>query len=77
MSDRGAKACVMECPSTTLDPYKCHFVYYALAIFTNLVPPRLDDHDTLDEYIEAKAQLFKVTRVCLLSQKHETLLAFF
>ena len=63
MCDRGAQACVMECPSIALDQHLCHYVYYALAVFTNLVPTHLDYHETLEEYIEAKGLLFKVTDV--------------
>ncbi|CAD7705257.1 unnamed protein product, partial [Ostreobium quekettii] len=59
MFERGAQACVMECPSIALDQHRCHYVYYALAVFTNLTPEHLDYHGSLDDYIEAKGLLFQ------------------
>lgn len=54
----GGTDLVMEVSSHALAQHRTDPIRYTVAGFTNLTQDHLDYHDTLDEYFEAKAQLF-------------------
>lgn len=54
----GGTDLVMEVSSHALAQRRTDPIRYTVAGFTNLTQDHLDYHDTLDEYFEAKAQLF-------------------
>lgn len=56
--DRGQVAVVMEVSSHALALGRVRATRFASAIFTNLSHDHLDFHQDLDQYFEAKAQLF-------------------
>jgi UDP-N-acetylmuramoyl-L-alanyl-D-glutamate--2,6-diaminopimelate ligase len=55
----GAKAVSMEVTSHALSLMRTDSVHFDAAVFTNLTRDHLDFHKTMDEYIKAKARLFK------------------
>ncbi len=54
----GCKAAVMEVTSHGLVQRRVDQIEYDVAVFTNLTQDHLDYHQTLDNYAEAKSQLF-------------------
>lgn len=60
MADEGAEYVVMEVSSHALEldrVYGCHF---DVGVFTNLTQDHLDFHKTMENYLAAKAKLFKM-----------------
>jgi UDP-N-acetylmuramoyl-L-alanyl-D-glutamate--2,6-diaminopimelate ligase len=55
----GCAACVMEVSSHALEQKRVLDVEFDVAIFTNLTHDHLDYHQTMENYFEAKAKLFK------------------
>ena len=58
MRDQGADAVVMEVSSHALAQHRTDGIAFNAAIFCNLSQDHLDFHGTMEEYFEAKAQLF-------------------
>lgn len=56
--DAGLAMVAMEVSSHALDQHRSDGVRFAVSIFTNLSPDHLDYHQSMDDYFEAKAQLF-------------------
>lgn len=56
--DAGCSVAVMEASSQALDLHRCDGLRYRVAIFTNLTRDHLDYHGTMDNYFDAKKQLF-------------------
>jgi len=54
----GCEACVMEVSSHALAQKRVHGVDFDLGIFTNLTQDHLDFHGDMENYYEAKKQLF-------------------
>jgi UDP-N-acetylmuramoyl-L-alanyl-D-glutamate--2,6-diaminopimelate ligase len=63
--DGGGHAVAMEVSSHALAQHRVDAVRFAAGIFTNLTPEHLDYHPTMEDYFEAKAQLFAADRVGL------------
>src|SRR4030088_170499 len=59
MLDAGAQVVAMEVSSHALSQERAAGCVFAGAAFTNLTRDHLDYHGTLDDYFEAKAQLFR------------------
>jgi UDP-N-acetylmuramoyl-L-alanyl-D-glutamate--2,6-diaminopimelate ligase len=59
MRDSGAKACVMEVSSHSLDLRRVEGLRFAAAIFTNLTRDHLDWHGDMETYFAAKRRLFE------------------
>ena len=53
------KAAVMEVSSHALVQNRVKNISFDIAIFTNFTPEHLDYHETMQNYLEAKKQLFK------------------
>ncbi|MDR1961413.1 MAG: UDP-N-acetylmuramoyl-L-alanyl-D-glutamate--2,6-diaminopimelate ligase [Gracilibacteraceae bacterium] len=60
MSERGARAVIMEVSSHALDLGRVNGCSFAAAVFTNLTQDHLDYHSTMERYWQAKAKLFTV-----------------
>ncbi|MGH2663052.1 MAG: UDP-N-acetylmuramoyl-L-alanyl-D-glutamate--2,6-diaminopimelate ligase [Actinomycetota bacterium] len=58
MSEAGVRAMAMEVSSHGLDQHRVGGVRYGCAVFTNLSQDHLDYHETMEEYLRAKAALF-------------------
>lgn len=58
MVDRDCKAAVMEVSSHALHQHRVEGINFAAAVFTNLTQDHLDYHGTMENYFEAKKQLF-------------------
>jgi UDP-N-acetylmuramoyl-L-alanyl-D-glutamate--2,6-diaminopimelate ligase len=54
----GDVACAMEVSSHALELHRTTGVRFAAAIFTNLTQDHLDFHETMEDYFQAKRQLF-------------------
>ncbi|HSI03298.1 MAG TPA: UDP-N-acetylmuramoyl-L-alanyl-D-glutamate--2,6-diaminopimelate ligase [Myxococcota bacterium] len=59
MRDQGAKAVSMEVSSHALAQGRVAGVAFDVGVFTNLTHDHLDFHGTIDNYFEAKAELFR------------------
>ena len=67
--DGGAQSVVMEVTSHALQLQRVAGVQFAVGIFTNLGHDHLDFHGTIENYFEAKAELFNTatTRVAIVN----------
>lgn len=59
MYDNGCQACSMECSSHGIVQGRINGCTYDGAVFTNLTPEHLDFHKTMENYFNAKAELFR------------------
>lgn len=62
MVDSGVDYCVMEVSSHSLDLFRVHGIEFSEAIFTNLTQDHLDFHKTFENYFNAKAKLFQMSK---------------
>ena len=62
MLDAGCTHVVMETSSHALFEGRTHGIDFEVAIFTNLTQDHLDFHETMENYCDAKAILFKSSR---------------
>ncbi len=67
MLSLGAKYCVMEVSSHSLELYRVHGINFTVAAFTNLTHDHLDFHKTMDNYFSAKAKLFSMSDTCVVN----------
>ena len=58
MLDGGDRACAMEVSSHALELRRTDAIRFAAAVFTNISRDHLDFHDTMEDYFQAKRQLF-------------------
>lgn len=66
--DRGIKYVVLESSSHGLDQNRLWGVKYELAVVTNITHDHLDYHRTYENYLAAKAKLFRGIRVAILNR---------
>ncbi|MCI0629687.1 MAG: UDP-N-acetylmuramyl-tripeptide synthetase, partial [Phycisphaerales bacterium] len=59
MVDNGCQACVMEASSHALHQQRTAGLNFHIGVFTNLTGDHLDYHQTMDDYLAAKALLFE------------------
>ena len=62
MLDESCEYAVMEVSSHSLHQNRVHGMEFELGVYTNLSPDHLDFHDSLEEYAQAKAKLFEISR---------------
>jgi UDP-N-acetylmuramyl-tripeptide synthetase len=62
MVKAGVTHLVMEVSSHALAQYRVHGLEFDIAIYTNLTHEHLDYHKTMEEYLKAKQQLFKMLK---------------
>ncbi len=56
--DSGCAMAVMETSSQAIDLHRCDGLRFKVAVFTNLTRDHLDYHKTMENYFDAKKQLF-------------------
>ncbi len=61
MAQGGAECVVMEVSSHALELERVHGCHFDVGIFTNLTQDHLDFHKTMENYLNAKAKLFKIS----------------
>lgn len=61
MKDANTDSCIMEVSSHALNLKRVAYSKFNTGIFTNLTPDHLELHKDMDEYFQAKAQLFELT----------------
>lgn len=61
MAEGGAQCVVMEVSSHALELERVHGCHFDVGIFTNLTQDHLDFHKTMENYLNAKAKLFKIS----------------
>ena len=59
MSEQGVRAVTLETSSHALALSRLHGLQFRIAAFTNLSQDHLDFHQTMEQYYEAKASLFR------------------
>lgn len=62
MKDRGVSDVAMEVSSHALELYKVDGIEFEVGVFTNLTQDHLDLHGSMDNYLRAKARLFRMCR---------------
>ncbi|WP_404456267.1 UDP-N-acetylmuramoyl-L-alanyl-D-glutamate--2,6-diaminopimelate ligase [Virgibacillus necropolis] len=62
MKDAKVDNCIMEVSSHSLNLKRVAYSSFNTGIFTNLTPDHLELHKNMDEYFEAKAELFDLTK---------------
>lgn len=65
MLDAGCTHVVMETSSHALFEGRTHGIDFDVAIFTNLTQDHLDFHETMENYCDAKAVLFRSSRLAV------------
>lgn len=60
MLDKGIRHAVMEVSSHALKLHRVDDVKFEVGVFTNLTQDHLNFHDTMEDYLESKALLFKM-----------------
>lgn len=56
--DAGCGFAAMEASSQAIDLHRCDWLWFRIAIFTNLTRDHLDYHGTMENYFDAKKKLF-------------------
>ncbi len=56
--DAGCGFAAMEASSQAIDLHRCDWLWFRIAIFTNLTRDHLDYHGTMESYFDAKKKLF-------------------
>lgn len=64
MVDAGAKYCIMEVSSHSLDLKRVEYLDFQIGIFMNLTEDHLDYHKTMEKYYSSKLMLFNRTQKC-------------
>jgi UDP-N-acetylmuramoyl-L-alanyl-D-glutamate--2,6-diaminopimelate ligase len=59
---RNLRKLAMEVSSHALDQKRCHGIEFKYSIVTNLTQDHLDYHHNMEEYLMAKAEIFKQTK---------------
>lgn len=67
MTDQGIEYVVMEISSHSLELYRVYSLRFAISIFTNLSNEHLDFHETMDNYLNAKAKLFEMSDYAIIN----------
>ncbi len=60
MVDAGVRGCAMEVPSHALVDQRLDGVHFDCGVLTNISRDHLDFHGTFDEYVDAKAEMFRM-----------------
>ncbi|MFV0389220.1 MAG: UDP-N-acetylmuramoyl-L-alanyl-D-glutamate--2,6-diaminopimelate ligase [Pyrinomonadaceae bacterium] len=57
-SEAGCSTAVMEASSQAIHLHRCDFLHFKIGVFTNLTRDHLDYHQTMENYYDAKKELF-------------------
>lgn len=67
MVAEGCTHCVMEVSSHALDQERVGCCTFDVGVFTNLTQDHLDYHGTMENYMEAKKRLFRISRKAVIN----------
>lgn len=67
MVDSGAKYCITEVSSHSLELNRVDCTHFAVAAFTNLTHEHLDLHGSMENYAAAKAKLFEMCDIAVMN----------
>lgn len=67
MRDEGCEYCIMEVSSHALEQRRICGVTFQVAMFTNLTQDHLDYHLTMENYMLAKRELFKMCKTAVIN----------
>ena len=67
MVDAGMEYVVMEVSSHALELNRVYGIKFIVSVFTNLSEDHLDFHETMDNYLAAKAKLFKMSDFAIIN----------
>jgi len=67
MADSGCEYVVMEVSSHSLVLNRVHGIEFEIGIFTNLTQDHLDFHGTMENYAQAKAEMFKLCKMGIIN----------
>jgi UDP-N-acetylmuramoyl-L-alanyl-D-glutamate--2,6-diaminopimelate ligase len=76
MRDAGARVAVLESSSHGFALQRLEHVAYAVGVWTTFAPDHLDDHGTLEAYLEAKRTLVRRAPVSVLNRDDDAYAAF-
>jgi len=68
MVNRGVKYVILEATSHGLDQYRLWGVEFDIGVVTNITHEHLDYHKTYKNYLQAKARLFRRTKIAILNR---------
>lgn len=68
IADKGFKYVVLEVTSHGLDQYRLLESNFSIGVVTNITHEHLDYHKTWENYLKAKAKLFKMTQFSILNK---------
>lgn len=68
MLDSGSEYAVLEVTSHALDQYRTWGIEFETAVITNVTHEHLDYHKTYEEYLAAKARLFRAAKNAILNR---------
>ena len=60
--NKGCQYLVLEVTSEGIKQYRHKFIYFDVAVFTNLSPEHIEAHGSFEKYREAKKELFRATK---------------
>lgn len=67
MKMAGCDVCVCEVSSQSLSQQRVYGINFDISVFTNLSREHLDYHKNMESYIEAKAELMKISTVSVIN----------
>ena len=67
MVKKSVEYCIMEVSSHSLALNRVYGLNFYASIFTNLTQDHLDYHKTFENYFEAKAKLFNISKNCIIN----------
>lgn len=70
--DRGSEYMVLEVSSHGLDQFRVLGCNFYIGVLTNITHEHLDYHKTFKKYLEAKAKLFKSSKIAVLNNKDDS-----
>lgn len=73
MVDSGCEYCVMEVSSQALSQQRVYGIKFIAAALTNITPEHLDYHMNMENYIDAKMELFKSSKFACVNLDDENI----
>lgn len=72
MKDSGMEYVILEATSHGLDQFRLWGINFEIGVLTNITHEHLDYHKTYENYLNAKAKLFKASKVAVLNKDDES-----
>ncbi len=74
MADNGCEYCVMEVSSQALSQQRVYGIDFVASALTNITPEHLDYHINMENYIDAKMELFKSSQFACVNLDDENII---